>query len=505
PVGDRAAFIKAVEGTSEGDIDSFDKAKCKLIKERYVCSDEVDVLAVVGQSDALAQAVKKRPLELRGHIEMWGDMDQMPDDMPWQPFFNRAGIMSAAMVLERGAFTVRGHLAATPTEDRVKAFSDVSSDLANAVAAEKPAGMLRVSVPFGALVPRQEIAQQLAPMAQMGALNVEKDILDNVTGEMVMYSPPGDTMHINVKFGVRDGKPLGSFFTGLCALAKTQGEQFGVKHIENGCTAEFDPAQIDPEAAKSMPWKGSIKVELRAEERAVVASLSMPSSAGSGARKVDIDGLGKDLMTGSWNWATWSRGLMINSEMRNSFQQLDQVPEAKQAASSGLWALAHISELGAGFAIRSDGVHMVMRVETQFANPDKVVREFQGLADRIVAGDSAAEADLAKLAESSPDTALARAHSAGQGGFGAFSGAAIGVLAAVAIPAFMKYIKKSKTAEASMFTKRLYDGARQYYMNPPQPGLEPVDPHFPRESVGPTPAPGSCCKHEGGRCPPNPT
>lgn len=44
--------------------------------------------------------------------------------------------------------------------------------------------------------------------------------------------------------------------------------------------------------------------------------------------------------------------------------------------------------------------------------------------------------------------------------------AIIGILAAVAIPAFMKYIKKSKTAEAGQFLKKMSDSARTYYSSP---------------------------------------
>ena len=44
--------------------------------------------------------------------------------------------------------------------------------------------------------------------------------------------------------------------------------------------------------------------------------------------------------------------------------------------------------------------------------------------------------------------------------------AIIGILAAVAIPAFTKYIAKSKTSEARQSVKRIYDGARAYYMEP---------------------------------------
>ena len=59
--------------------------------------------------------------------------------------------------------------------------------------------------------------------------------------------------------------------------------------------------------------------------------------------------------------------------------------------------------------------------------------------------------------------------------------AIIGVLAAVAIPAFTKYIAKSKTSEAKTFIKRIYDGARAYYMEPNSgtKSVTPVAPQFP--------------------------
>ncbi|MCB0309235.1 MAG: prepilin-type N-terminal cleavage/methylation domain-containing protein [Bdellovibrionales bacterium] len=41
--------------------------------------------------------------------------------------------------------------------------------------------------------------------------------------------------------------------------------------------------------------------------------------------------------------------------------------------------------------------------------------------------------------------------------------AIIGILAAVAIPAFLKYIKKSKTSEARMSLRKIYDGEITYY------------------------------------------
>jgi type IV pilus assembly protein PilA len=40
----------------------------------------------------------------------------------------------------------------------------------------------------------------------------------------------------------------------------------------------------------------------------------------------------------------------------------------------------------------------------------------------------------------------------------------IGVLAATAIPAFVKYIRRSKTVEATMNLRKMYDGAVAYYV-----------------------------------------
>ena len=42
--------------------------------------------------------------------------------------------------------------------------------------------------------------------------------------------------------------------------------------------------------------------------------------------------------------------------------------------------------------------------------------------------------------------------------------AIIGVLAAVAIPAFTRYIKRAKTTEATMNLRKMYDGAVAYYV-----------------------------------------
>jgi len=80
--------------------------------------------------------------------------------------------------------------------------------------------------------------------------------------------------------------------------------------------------------------------------------------------------------------------------------------------------------------------------------------------------------------------------------------AIIGILSAVAIPAFMKYIAKSKTTEAKQFVKKIYDGARAYYMEEKaQLGAFNVVPRQFPASVGPAPA--TPCGTD--KCNPDPT
>jgi type IV pilus assembly protein PilA len=65
------------------------------------------------------------------------------------------------------------------------------------------------------------------------------------------------------------------------------------------------------------------------------------------------------------------------------------------------------------------------------------------------------------------DTMLKRLKKSATGGFTLIElmivVAIIGILAAVAIPAFMKYIRRSKTTEAAMNIRKLYDSSVAYY------------------------------------------
>jgi len=82
--------------------------------------------------------------------------------------------------------------------------------------------------------------------------------------------------------------------------------------------------------------------------------------------------------------------------------------------------------------------------------------------------------------------------------------AIIGILAAVAVPAFMKNARKAKTSEAIVMIEKMYVSSRSYIMEDAvaRGSTTPLPPQFP-DTVALTPA-VSCCAYPGKKCAPSP-
>ena len=80
----------------------------------------------------------------------------------------------------------------------------------------------------------------------------------------------------------------------------------------------------------------------------------------------------------------------------------------------------------------------------------------------------------------------------------------LGLLASLAIPAYARFVRRSKTSEAVVNVRRMFDGAVTcYQMDSVTREGEGQAPRFPL-SVGPTPGVNACCTPEGlSRCPAN--
>ena len=89
--------------------------------------------------------------------------------------------------------------------------------------------------------------------------------------------------------------------------------------------------------------------------------------------------------------------------------------------------------------------------------------------------------------------------------------AILGILAAVAIPAFTKYVRQARTSEAVMNIEKIEKGARVYYMSEShfrnRLGDEIISARFPAKDGGydPTPGNNACCGQSGNQCASDPT
>lgn len=98
---------------------------------------------------------------------------------------------------------------------------------------------------------------------------------------------------------------------------------------------------------------------------------------------------------------------------------------------------------------------------------------------------------LARLAAHYPETRHGRAAGRRLSGSG-FGIAGVGILAAVAIPAFMKYQRRAKTTEVKLNLRQMHDAAVAYYSTEHATRMGEILPRAFPASAGPTPAKMPC-------------
>lgn len=484
PVGDRDLFVKTLGGASHDSgaarVDTIDDLTCKLIDDRYTCATEERLFAELGKGTAIIERVAARGEDYRGDIEL--DIET-PDD----PDFRGA---HGALILDPGAITARARFRGDTGKwppvfggpaVRVKKLAD-----------DPPAGFVRFHFDLDA------VAGQADPSPSPFGPS-QRDLLAALSGEILAYGLPGKDARGAIEIGLANPRPFRDAVAKLCPMLADNVPGVTATYENDHCRGTVSLRTVAQMTGQAVPIPfDELDFDLSVPDDAIVINLG--GGSGKGGTAV-LGRAGKQLLTGDWDVAWWGFGAMLTDLIDPQLLQLVS-GEEKLVVISGLWAMLHLNEFGMGVKKTEDGFEVMLRVATQWANPDEVVAELEPLLVEAAQGNDVS-AELRALAEKHPKTPLGRSYDSAVGGM-VPAVAAIGAAAAVAIPAFMKYTKKSKSSEAHVNVKKLYDGARAYYLDPrvAAGSLQASAPAFPSEATPVTPPLGTCCA-QGGKCQPD--
>lgn len=204
------------------------------------------------------------------------------------------------------------------------------------------------------------------------------------------------------------------------------------------------------------------------------------------ASAIRLSAIGEEIAGNDWFVASYGRG-SIFAEVPVTHVELSSAPLPIEALLA-LRAVAMMNEVGIAVRVDAGVVHLVGSVRTAWSNPDDVLAKLVAITPQQIVEGKAATAGKA-IADAAPGSPFAADRAAGFGGM-VVAASALGVLASIAIPAFMDYTKKSKPTETSVTLERLAKNLKV---------AQRTHGEFPKGSVPPTPS-RSCCAFRDGRC-----
>ncbi len=438
PVGDLDKFLAAAHGTKGTDSDSVGKATCKTVSAMYICASTNDVFAKIGKG-------KLRPaldsVGARGDIEIVANV----------PLPGGAASAAGVVQLARGTVTGRIVINGVPAEIRT-IFSSVTprSD------PDKTAGfaVINLAQSFGHMPPVPLVAG-----ITLGDLG--RSLVGPISLHILAGSPD-----LDLRVPVKDPAPATTMIE-HCAEIPALGAA-GAVFSDGSCHLA-----VPSFGYKFDEWIEGNEIRL-GTKGSTATGVSVPMTA-----------LGLELAKQEALIAFWGRGTLFGQ----SIGTLPQVPAMPPEALMAIRAVSMINELGAGVRIDGDKVRATFVLRTVWSNPDDVVAKLTAITPEMFLAGKASEPAKA-IAAAAPTSPFAADFRAGTTGLIAPM-SVVGLLAGVAVPAFMDYMQKGKRSEASLYLLRIAKAAKVSFA---ETGAYPIG------DAPLTPA-TSCCESKG-RCPP---
>ncbi len=402
PVVNRVSFVSAIGGSSTADgIDSFGNTHCNVFETRYVCSDSMERLTMIGAAptNMLAQAATSQPPALHGDVVMLVDSAKydLSRKLPGlNQYLSNPGILVAAAKMTRGNLTVHAYLPGAPI-GRAQKLLAAPSALSSVVAAERPSSFVRMRI---------DPSDIPKPSENLGGINLA-DVLGTLTGEVIGMTHAGTNGSASFQIGLNSPDSFRSLTQMGCNMVGNFIPFLNVKLEGAACRGNLDLGGIPGANLQRFVRETTLALDLdvqndRLDIRSALGTKGPVTNAPSPSE------FGAGLLSGEWNIAVWGEGLstIYLGELIN-FAGIPNVDVNQIKA--GLWMVGHLYESGIGFGVRSDGFHGALEVTSFAADNDVDYAAYESALAKAIDGDVAgASLAMETLAKSSPTSLAAR-------------------------------------------------------------------------------------------------
>lgn len=406
-LADRAKFVAALH-LEDRDPDHLGKATCKALGARLACSQDPRSLDRVGKGSVPALLTA---LGARGELE---------------GVITRGAVTGAIVVqLDRGQLVLRG----TGTVPLPPVAKAIGTHAKPRVDAGTTVGF--VALDFGGLP-----AQLLGTMTE--------ELVPGITGAQLAAALKGPaTLTMTAGSIVPDSRVPLADPTPIQSLIDRCGELLPPGLVEAGAEAGACRLKIPGYGASFDLWIDG--TTLRIGSKTPIAAKG----------HVDLTPLGKELATGEWVVSMWGRGTTVGNGT-NLAAVYGAMPEGQLL----LRVLSLVQEFGGGVKLDGNTISVVVGLRTLWANPPALVAKVLAIPlDDAMKSDSAA---VKSVVASAPGSLFAGDVTSGQAGL-MVPMMGIGMLSAVAIPAFLDYGKRSRATAAEIQLNRLAKQAKREY------------------------------------------
>ena len=493
PVADRGAFRQAMSGTAAGDSDHIAGLYCGMVGDRYACATSEAGLKAVGATpgNGLVNKVTELSADLRGEVEVMVDIKRMPEELAEdiKPVVGKPELLAASVQFSAGGATLRGWLAGAKFAMLPAA---TSSPLANQAMSAEPAGLLRLAVPMNLLMNMAGPAlEQELPGGTLA------ELLGDATGDVIAYAPGKGQPLMRIELGIKSKRRFAGLVDMACEKVSKGAPGVAVSGKDGRCKGTVNFARLAAAAGPELGLPGlvdsDVAIDVLVEDDRI--RIELTGKADTEGASLATSPIGRDFTTQQWGIAAWGHALHygLPADVSNTARSFAAMaPEQRQWMGLFYWLALHVYEMGFGFGVRDDGAHLLVHLDTFAGDPKDVYGEYErGIAQTLDGDVAGAEETLLQVAKRVPDSMVGRQMANRTVAGGMVVAGSVGILAAISIPAFVKYQRKSKASEAYMLVNMLGRGAEAYKA---EHGAYP-------ESAPLTPAdPQSCCD----KCAPDP-